>query len=541
VLASLVFVLAAQLPFAVADCPYTFPASLTGTVAGYLFGPKSGCDLEAGTVYSAPIGVLPLLVKKVTFGWSRNSVTTPFNGVVIKIYSYNANSLPGSLVATSNVIPSTIMPAGLFTLSANFSSPPLLNPGQKYIISASTTAASNFSCVVLLNRGSTNVSPGSISVWRQAGWNNEVNQYDNIIGVEFFDCTPSPTPSSIPSNTPSSTPSDTPSSTPSDTPSSVPSDTPSSTPSPTADEPVAIESGASAALYGDPHVNTWDGMTVTYAGCGDSILAMTFDASFMYQARTCLRGNDAASTCAIALRCASEGATVEVYATSTSLQLYVAGSAVRLSEGTNIVLDSITVARRGKQIALVCSSGASLEVFERGTSVGANYLDVKASLPMDFKGKVSGLAGQYNEIAEDDIVYRDGRTWNAGHGLAYVDGTEHPTLQHVQDSWSPKEAESLFRLTTEESNASCSDSQRFRFRQLLTFAPSKREAEAVCNEMGMTKAWLTTCMFDYMQLWRRCPIRCKSSHRPHGLPKGIVQEFIETGRKRSKRTNSYCS
>jgi len=214
----------------------------------------------------------------------------------------------------------------------------------------------------------------------------------------------------------------------------------------------------------------------------------------MFQARTCLRGNDAASTCAVAFRCSKDADLVEVYATRNGIRTFISGGQLAKTEHKFVHSGKGTeISSQPGQFTITCVSGPELEVFERENSDGSIYLDTRASLPLSFKGKVSGLAGTFNDRRNDDIISRDGTVWNADHGLDYVSAIEHPSLQQIQDSWTPLGEEKLFHLSAEESEAKCTASNQHR----KVLSSIKSTAEEECKAMGFSGPWFVTCVFDY--------------------------------------------
>jgi len=262
---------------------------------------------------------------------------------------------------------------------------------------------------------------------------------------------------------------------------------------------------------------------VSHIGCTDTILAMTSDSSFMYQARTCLRGSVAASVCAVALRCDSSASVVEIYATSakrsssssssSSFTASISSSssftsstfAVYVDKSKLSALSSSTYTAKGStltvkpgQVTIQCDSGVEMETFARESSDGATYMDVLTSLPNSLKGLVKGLAGTNNDRKNDDIIFRNGNIWTEGHGLEYVSGVEHSSLKRVYTSWVPSSSENLFHQSFKESGATCVAPMSSRLLGMLS-GPSTNSATDVCKEMGMAGTWLTNCIFDYIR------------------------------------------
>jgi len=335
-------------------------------------------------------------------------------------------------------------------------------------------------------------------------------------------CTPTPTPTPSGTPTPTPTPTHTPTSTPTPTHTPTPTPTPTrtSTPTPTR-SPTVTPSGTPTSTpspigcggcIGDPHISTLDGLVVTYVNEGDYIMAQTTTpssaSSFMWQARFCNRGGEGASvTCATALKCNGMSDVVEIYALTTSVQVLVVGKVVSPKDHLWTLNGlSLEWKPQSKSITVQCVDGSRLVVDIRTTSSGVHYLDTQIKLASDHYDRVEGLIGRWNSQAGDDISSCDGSVWNAGHGLDYVNGVEHPSLSEVQDSWRVGKDNNgdqmLFTLTPLQSEAQAmSEGQeshrRVLRRSLLQSDANKMDsAREMCRTMGMTGQWVETCAFD---------------------------------------------
>jgi len=227
---------------------------------------------------------------------------------------------------------------------------------------------------------------------------------------------------------------------------------------------------------------------------------------FMWQARFCYRGTEAASfTCATALRCDAQAEVVEVYALKDKIHVYIAERLITPVKKT-VALKGASLSWDGKtrSITVQCAQGSRLIVDLRTVVGNITYLDVHTNLANSMLNNVNGLLGIWNSVVGDDISDRSGSVWNPGHGLDYVNGVDHPSVATMQASWLVRKGESLFSLSPLKSDASfVPPSRAFRLRQVLQARPSGQEmriAREVCTNLGMTGPWVETCAFDAVMM-----------------------------------------
>jgi len=224
-------------------------------------------------------------------------------------------------------------------------------------------------------------------------------------------------------------------------------------------------------------------------------LAKTEDMQFMYQSRFCLRGNEASSTCAVTMRCGS--VVGEIYTTGEEVRIFMGHKEIRMPLLSTFSQQGLKLNRNSNLFEMSCSSGAHLTIYIKDDH-GINYMDASLRLESDFIGKVSGLLGSWDGYIGNDIAFRDGRVWNPGHGLDYVNALEQPSLNDVQASWMITEQETLFSLPPRATNSECTHNRE---RQLLAAhsdAGQRADAEQACTKLGMTGMYLKTCMFDFI-------------------------------------------
>eukprot|EP00276_Gloeochaete_wittrockiana_P001588 CAMPEP_0184676698 /NCGR_PEP_ID=MMETSP0308-20130426/88486_1 /TAXON_ID=38269 /ORGANISM="Gloeochaete witrockiana, Strain SAG 46.84" /LENGTH=395 /DNA_ID=CAMNT_0027124547 /DNA_START=483 /DNA_END=1670 /DNA_ORIENTATION=- len=248
-------------------------------------------------------------------------------------------------------------------------------------------------------------------------------------------------------------------------------------------------------VIGDPHLTLLSGLVVTYVGCSDSVLLHDAPSGFNLQARYCMRGGDASSTCAVALRCPYDNSVFEVYALPTSVKARLSNEDLVLKGEQSWTSGALTLDRKTGSFVATCSSGVSIEVTLREASAGL-YFDLSISGVRS--RTAAGLLGSFGSNMDEGIVYRNGNTWNAGHGLDYVSAVDHPELHNVQDSWNVLPHENLFSLTSVQSSSTCHTSQRRTLMQAaLADDNVAATAEEACRASGLSGVTLRLCIFDF--------------------------------------------
>jgi len=258
-------------------------------------------------------------------------------------------------------------------------------------------------------------------------------------------------------------------------------------------------------VFGDPHYRTFDGMFVTYTGCGNQLLTSDPKTGLSIQARHCLRGGQAASsTCGVAIKCEAESETIEMYAMPAGIRFFVGGKEWSPHKSASYDTKSYQITMTEGKTSIQCQDSVKLSVYTRLAS-GEHYFDASVSLtPSFYKKDIKGLLGSWDGIMENDVTYSSGAIWSQGHGMDYVNAVEHPTLNDVQDSWTIADGapESLFTLTEAENDASCAvqKTRRHVLSARVEAEGSFGEALHACHSLGVTREGplLQACLFDYI-------------------------------------------
>ncbi|XP_078664554.1 uncharacterized protein LOC144907404 isoform X1 [Branchiostoma floridae x Branchiostoma belcheri] len=182
-------------------------------------------------------------------------------------------------------------------------------------------------------------------------------------------------------------------------------------------EPPKISAGA-----GDPHLTTLDGLSYSFNGYGEYLMANTTDSAprgFLMQGRTALadveEGKTPLATVFSAIAVQQGSASVQLYLDSTgsSLDVYVdstqialsdiaSGSSSQFSDGEfQLITDSSSGAVTG--VKVIFTSGISVQV-----DAGLNMLTYAVSMTPDLKGHIKGMLGNFNSDNTDEFYWPNG-------------------------------------------------------------------------------------------------------------------------------------
>jgi len=259
-------------------------------------------------------------------------------------------------------------------------------------------------------------------------------------------------------------------------------------------------------VHGDPHLSTLDGMLATYVSCGDYVMMKSDDGEFQYQARHCLRDGLGSSTCAVALRCSTDSAVIELYTIGDKLKVIVDGvETTFLKRSGTLHSRSVTVVRRAADVSVKCdATGFVLKALLREAS-STLYFDTSVSMASTMFGKVRGLLGSWDGIKENDVSFANGGVWQPGHGLDYVSGVEHPELAEVEASWLVPSGTSLFTLDNHKAKAECNIGINNQHRHLLSHMENdgpemfaRGYQACIASGIPAESIYIRTCMFDYV-------------------------------------------
>uniref|UniRef100_A0A8C4WYG9 Mucin-like protein n=2 Tax=Eptatretus burgeri TaxID=7764 RepID=A0A8C4WYG9_EPTBU len=165
-----------------------------------------------------------------------------------------------------------------------------------------------------------------------------------------------------------------------------------------------------AALFGDPHLTTLDGVSYTFNGLGDFVILQgnnTNGTYLMMQGRTQRAGpsqNLPATNFVLLAAKEDDGLTVEWKLNGTNdTTLWLNGTEFNVTEDQIVVNNMVLWRSKPSYVTVSFPSGASVNVTAQ---VGA--LQFTISLPSSFHNKTQGLLGLFNENQKDDFTSRNG-------------------------------------------------------------------------------------------------------------------------------------
>ncbi|XP_078578168.1 uncharacterized protein LOC144863080 [Branchiostoma floridae x Branchiostoma japonicum] len=182
-------------------------------------------------------------------------------------------------------------------------------------------------------------------------------------------------------------------------------------------EPPKISAGA-----GDPHLTTLDGLSYSFNGHGEYLMANTTDGAprgFLMQGRTALADVEEGKTplatvfsgiavqqgsASVQLYLDSTGSSLDVYVDSTQVALsdIASGSSSQFSDGEfELITDSSSGAVTG--VKVIFTSGISVQV-----DAGLNMLTYAVSMTPDMKGHIKGMLGNFNDDNTDEFYWPNG-------------------------------------------------------------------------------------------------------------------------------------
>ena len=167
-----------------------------------------------------------------------------------------------------------------------------------------------------------------------------------------------------------------------------------------------------ACVYGDPHVVTLDGHKYTFNGKGEYTLIATDDDSFTLQGRMVealnREGENSAATVYSALvGRMTDSDTVQIELRPTGLVAIVNGEEITFENNGTEVLEfqNVLIQDHGNDtVSTFFANGAYFEVKEENDIISV----VIVSLPVAFRGKTSGLMGNFNGNTSDDLTPKGG-------------------------------------------------------------------------------------------------------------------------------------
>lgn len=271
--------------------------------------------------------------------------------------------------------------------------------------------------------------------------------------------------------------------------------------------------------YGDPHVNTYDGLHYSFQMAGEFLLTENQTGSFEVQARQkpVARLNNVSLNSAVAMRVC--GHRVALYVQDVpdggTTPVWVDGVPVPVEDAVPLPNGGEVQKVSDRQYAVIWPSGD--QVLTRFITIGnEEFINIMPTVSRAHSGNFVGLLGNFNGNADDDLMSRDGTVLQAQSSYSLATNALDRVLPAVipvrqvenayfnnlyrqfGDSWRISQAESLFDYRASQSTATFTDRSFPReFVTMNAFAPAQVESALnTCQDAGVAEALLDGCVFD---------------------------------------------
>lgn len=276
---------------------------------------------------------------------------------------------------------------------------------------------------------------------------------------------------------------------------------------------------AHGTSYGDPHIITYDGYRYSFQTVGEFILSKAHDGHFEVQARQAqVPGQALSLNVAAALRVGDQK--VGLYAQTApdgQTPLWINGSPTELGIQERLTLaNGGQVSRTEERNYFVQWPTGETVAIKGITAGGANFINITPEVPRQLASQLSGLLGDLNGNAADDLRLRNGQGVPSQDAYASVTDVVSGLvpipvpLNQVQnaffeqlyrqfgDSWRLTQAESLFDYGNGQSTATFTNPAfPSHYPSLVGVAPDRiQSASRTCQEAGVEAALLEGCVFD---------------------------------------------
>ena len=270
--------------------------------------------------------------------------------------------------------------------------------------------------------------------------------------------------------------------------------------------------------YGDPHINTYDGLHYSFQTLGEYVLSQSQDNAFVVQTRQGRVGDSTSLSLNTAVAVGVCGHRVSLYiqnAPDGRSPLWIDGIPSPRTGGALPIPDGGEVQFIGEDYAIIWPSGDQVRVHP--ISVGGDeFFNVMVTLSPERTRQMAGLLGNFNRNSDDDLMSRGGTVIPAQSSYSVATDTLAGVLPAVipvrrvedayfdnlyrqfGDSWRVRPEESLFEYGPGQSTATFSNPN---FPQevftLNAVPPADLEnAVATCEEAGVDEDQMDGCVFD---------------------------------------------
>jgi len=247
--------------------------------------------------------------------------------------------------------------------------------------------------------------------------------------------------------------------------------------------PPAFGCGASCAMsWGEPHLKTFDQVSYDFQAVGEFVAAVDGKGDFEVQLRQQAwpGSRTVALNTAVAMRVGRDVVALQII--RQQFVLFINGKRQALK--SNTLQDGSLTIQNGNH---------ALVVWNDGSRVAINFfntygLDVFIEPAAARKGRLSGILGNFNGVAEDDLVIRGTKQ-----KIEPVFKALYPAFA---DSWRVKNASTLFSYETGQSAATFTDKSLPEGSVDPAKLPMAKTAAKLCAGKGLSGVFLQGCILD---------------------------------------------
>ncbi|QLE58148.1 VWD domain-containing protein [Nostoc sp. TCL26-01] len=274
-------------------------------------------------------------------------------------------------------------------------------------------------------------------------------------------------------------------------------------------------SKGTGSSYGDPHIVTLDGFRYSFQTVGEFLLAKS-DEKFMVQTRQApVPKRELSLNTAVAAKIGSDRVGYYAQLAGKSPLLRVNGEVVTLQDETVKLPDGGLLQKQGTEYTIESSRGEQV-VIRPIEVAGLSFVNVTVTVPRNYQNKMTGLLGDFDSNAKNDLKTRGGKLLpsessysTVGRALTNflptpipIDEIEKSFLDKLHrdfgDSWRIRQDDSLFDYEKGQSTTTFTDrSFPKRYHNLGSLLPNQiRQAETVCRQAGVSTFMLDGCILD---------------------------------------------
>lgn len=244
--------------------------------------------------------------------------------------------------------------------------------------------------------------------------------------------------------------------------------------------PDEVEQSPTAVSTADPHLTSFDRVSYSFMAVGEFVATKSTANNFQVQVRQSPYPNSTQVSVNTGIAVQAGNDRICVYPNPN--RLFINGQSVPLTFTQRALSGGGSIEYAGNRVKVINGSGDLVEIRLLG-----NDLDYYITPTQIHKGKLSGLFGNYDNNATNDLMLADGKTVANSYASLY------PAFSN---SWRIKQAESMFVYDAGKTTESYTDLNYPRSEIQLT-AAQRTEAEQICRQAGVTEpAALQGCIVD---------------------------------------------